>query len=312
MKKTIAFILAIVMVFSLMPMTAFAAEEDGTISFETTFTDDMAVGDTFQVTGLLSNNPGIYTMTVSLKWNEDVVRFTGFDTEYDEDEEADVLLSDVFSAMPALVYNNELGIIVGCRTGATNTKKNGSLFVANFEIIGSGDLDIALKDTDRTEFEMVNFDMEVLTPMFDYSALEGLSVAAPATGGAVIPDGAPFTAVSTDAGEVLVIEQMDDVNGVPYYIVTIPEDAETAYITAPDQVIMEDWNSGEMQATAYAYEIENGWNQQRLEFRRTAPLYVPCAGSQRPVSGHQVHGTIRLALCGHVPLLRHLRRFHQP
>ena len=85
-----------------------------------------------------------------------------------------------------------------------------------------------------------------------------MKVAAPATGGVTIPDGAPFTAVSTDAGEVIAIDQMDDVNGVPYYIVTIPEDAETAYITAPAQVIMEDWNSGEMQATAYAYEIENG------------------------------------------------------
>ena len=77
----------------------------------------------------------------------------------------------------------------------------------------------------------------------------------------VIPEGAPFTAITTDAGDVIAVEQQDDVNGVPYYIVTIPEDAETAYVTAPDQVIMEDWTTGAMQATAYAFEVDNGWNQ---------------------------------------------------
>ena len=81
------------------------------------------------------------------------------------------------------------------------------------------------------------------------------------TPGVAMPEGAPFTAITTDAGDVIAVEQQEDVYGVPYYIVTIPEGAETAYVTAPDQVVMEDWNTGEMQATAYAYEIENGWNQ---------------------------------------------------
>ena len=265
MKKTLSLLMAIVLVFSMIPTVAFAAEGDPTISFETTFEDTMTVGDTFTVTGSFVNNPGVVTMTLSLKWNEDVVKFTGFDTEYDEDEEADVLVSDVFGAM-ATVFNNDLGIIAASRTQGTNTKKTGTLFVANFEIIGSGELELGLKDADATEFEIANADMEDIDVAIDYSAIENLSVAAPVTGGVTIPDGAPFTAITTDAGNVIAIEQQEDVDGVPYYIVTIPAGAETAYVTAPDQVVMEDWTTGSMQATAYAYDIENGWTQLYISY----------------------------------------------
>ena len=264
MKRVLSLLLAIVMVFGLIPMAAFA-EGNPTISFETTFADTMTVGDTFTVTGSLANNPGIATMTLSLQWNEDAVKFSGFETEYDEDEEADVLKSDVFGAM-ATVVNHDLGIIAGARTQGTNTKKNGTLFVANFEIVGSGDLDIALKDADATEFEMANADMEDIAVTFDYSAIENLSVAGAETEGPAIPDGAPFTAITTDAGAAIAIERQDDVNDLPYYIVTIPATATTAYVTAPDQVVMADYNTGEMKATAYAAEVANGWNQLYISY----------------------------------------------
>ncbi len=266
MKRVLSLLLAIVMVFGLIPMAVFADGEP-IISFETTFVDTMTVGDTFTVTGSLANNPGIATMTLSLQWNEDAVKFSGFETEYDEDEEADVLKSDVFGAM-ATVVNHDLGIIAGSRTQGTNTKKNGTLFVANFEIVGSGDLDIALKDTDATEFEMANADMEDIAVTFDYSAIENLSVAGAEPEGPAIPDGAPFTAITTDAGAAIAIEQQENVSfnyaDVPYYIVTIPAAATTAYVTAPGQVVMKDNNTGAMQATGYAADVANGWN----------PLYI--------------------------------------
>ena len=259
MKKTLSWLLVIAMVFSLMPVNVFAAEGDTRVYFATDFEEEMTIGDTFTVTGYLENNPGMATMTVSLKWNEDVVKFNGFATEFDEDMEEDVLVTDVFKSVWDPAVNHELGIITASR--AKNTSKEGVLFVANFEIVGSGDLELALKEADETEFQMANQDLDNINPVIDYSAIENLSVAGFGNEGATIPEGAPFTAVTTDAGDILAIEQQDDVNGVPYYIVTIPEDAETAYVTAPDQVVMEDWNTGEIQATAYAYEIENGWNQ---------------------------------------------------
>ena len=264
MKKALSLLLSIVMVFSLLPLTAFAAEGETTISFETTFAEGMQVGDTFTVTGYLANNPGMCTMTLSLKWNDEVVKFTGFATEYDEESEEELLVTDVFKSVWTPEVNHELGIIVTYR--AKNTTKEGTLFVANFEVIGSGELGLGLKDTDATEFEMANADMEDIDVTIDYSAMEGLSVAAPEAEGPVIPDGAPFTAVTTDAGAAIAIEQQEDVNGAPYYIVTIPEDATTAYVTAPDQVVMEDWNTGSMQATAYAFEVENGWNQLYISY----------------------------------------------
>ena len=97
MKKAISWLLAIIMVISLLPMSALAAQipaEGGKIIFSTTFTNDMGVGDTFTVTATLDENPGMAAFTNRLKWNKDVVTLTAFETEYDEDEEEYFLKSD--------------------------------------------------------------------------------------------------------------------------------------------------------------------------------------------------------------------------
>ena len=262
MKKTMSMLLALAMVFSLIPVTAFAADNPA-ISFATTFTDDMSAGDTFTVTANLDSNPGVMAITLSLKWNDQVVKFTGFETEYDEDEDADVLVSDVLSPF-TVEYNQELGIIVAART--KNSSKTGTLFVANFEIIGGGELGIGLKDGDD-DLEFANENSETYTAQIDDSAIAGLTAAGDAA--VPMPEDAPFTAIITDAGPIVAIEEADWVNGVPYYIVTIPADAETAYVTAPDQVVMEDYNTGKMQATGYAAEVDNGWNQLYISYDYT-------------------------------------------
>ena len=256
MKKTLSLVLAIVMVFSLMPMAVLAANTDPTVTLHTTFEEGMGVGDTFTVTATLTNNPGFFAITHTLTWNEEVVEFTGFTTVYDEDEDADVLKSDVLGNFTTETGH---GIMVGDRT--KDSTKNGMLYEANFTIIGIGSLELGMVGEYGDEYCFDGVDAGFIDPVLDLTALEGLMVQGSGEEGIVIPEGAPFTAITTDAGDIIAIEQQDDVNGVPYYIVTIPEDAETAYVTAPDQVVMEDWNTGEMQATAYAYEIENGWNQ---------------------------------------------------
>ena len=258
MKRVLSLLLAIVMVFGLIPMAAFA-EGNPTISFETTFVDTMTVGDTFKVTANLANNELFTTMTLSLKWNEDAVKFTGFDVT-----NRGALDTEVYT-YSAPIINQEEGIVTGADAYGYDT--NGKIFTANFEIIGSGDLEIGLKNADATEFEMANGETDIAVTV-DYSAIENLSVAGAEPEGPAIPDGAPFTAITTDAGAAIAIEQQEDVsfNGgdVPYYIVTIPADATTAYVTAPGQVVMEDYNTGAMQATGYAAEVGNGWN----------PLYI--------------------------------------
>lgn len=232
MKRALSLLLAIVMVLGLIPMAAFAAGQT-TISFETTFDEEMTVGDTFTVTANLTDNKLFLTMTLSLKWNEDAVKFTGFNKT-----SRGALETEVYT-YTAPTVNHELGIVTGYDAYGFDT--NGKIFTANFEIIGSGDLEIGLKDADATEFEMVDANYAAINPFIDYSAISGLSVAAPETEGPTIPAGAPFTAITTDAGDVIAIEQMDSVDftgystyyGIPYYHIQIPEGAEEIYVTHP-------------------------------------------------------------------------------
>ena len=246
MKRALSLLLAIVMVFSLMPMAAFAAETPR-IYFETNFDTDMGVGDTFTVTGMLENNELFGTMTLTLKWNESVVKFNGFDVT-----NRGALKTDVYT-YTAPVANHEIGKVVGADAYGYDT--NGMIFIANFEIIAdSGELGLGLKTDDATVFEYVGVDLESMDVELDVSAISGLTVGGKAVG-PEMPEDAPFTAITTDAGPVIAIEEADWIDGVPYYIVTIPADAETAYVTAPDQVVMEDWNTGAMQATAYASDL---------------------------------------------------------
>lgn len=192
MKRMIALLLAIFMVVGMFPTTVLAAETDPAISFSTTFADTMTVGDTFTVTADLANNPGIAAITLSLKWNDAVVKFTGFEKYEDDFPVSEVLEARGWTVIP----NHELGIIVSYRT--TNNSDNGSLFTANFEIVGSGDAGIGLKMADETEYEVVNENSEPVALALDFSALEGLTVAAPEEPGC---DHSYVAGICTQCGE---------------------------------------------------------------------------------------------------------------
>ena len=254
MKKVLSMLLAIIMVFSLLSISAFAAETGGKITFTTDFTNDLGVGDTFTVTATLSENPGIASFTNQFKWNEAVVEFLGFKEEYDEDEEADVIVSDIFTASGWTFETNLNGTFTAARSN--DRTKNGTLYVGEFKIIAEeGELGLGLTTTEfGQKFTFADSDGNDIMPELDFSAITGLTVGGKAVGPAM-PDDVPFTAITTDAGPIVAIEEADWVNDVPYYIVTIPADAETAYVTAPDQVVMEDWTTGELQATAYASDL---------------------------------------------------------
>ena len=254
MKKVLSMLLAIIMVFSLLPISAFAAETGGKITFTTDFTNDLGVGDTFTVTATLSENPGIASFTNQFKWNEAVVEFLGFKEEYDEDEEADVIVSDIFTASGWTFETNLNGTFTAARVN--NRTKNGVLYVGEFKIIAEeGELGLGLTTTEfGQKFTFADSDGNDIMPELDFSAISGLTVGGKPVG-PEMPEDAPFTAITTDAGPIVAIEEADWIDGVPYYIVTIPADAETAYVTAPDQVVMEDWTTGQLQATAYASDL---------------------------------------------------------
>ncbi|MBQ5312564.1 MAG: hypothetical protein J6K30_00740, partial [Oscillospiraceae bacterium] len=82
---------------------------------------------------------------------------------------------------------------------------------------------------------------------------------------AEIPSGAPFTAITTDAGAVSAIKEMSTVTysgystyeNVPYYHVTIPEGATEVYVTHPSS---EDPFADTSYGSAYGYYAETtGW-----------------------------------------------------
>ena len=268
MKRMLAMLIAIVMVFSLMPVSAFAAElKGGKITFTTDFTNEMGVGDTFTVTATLTENPGIAGFTNTLQWNSDVVEFLGFMEEYSEDDEDYVTVTDVFSQSGWIFEPRADGLFTAARTN--NKTKNGILYVAEFKITAeAGALNLGLKTTEHCEyFTFCDENLQDIDPEIDVTAISGLTVGGKAVG-PEMPEDAPFTAITTDAGAILAVEYVEDLefNGgyVPYYIVTIPADATTAYVTAPDQVVMEDWTTGAMQATGYAANLEDLSN----------PLYI--------------------------------------
>ena len=126
MKKALSLLLAFVMVLSLVPMTVFAAAAP-TIYFETNFTEDMTVGDTFYVTANLKDNVVFSTMTLSLKWNESAISFTGFNVD-----RRGGLDTEVYT-YSAPVFNQKLGIVTGSDYLGYDT--NGRIFTANFKII---------------------------------------------------------------------------------------------------------------------------------------------------------------------------------
>lgn len=264
MKKLLSMLLVMAMVLTMMPAMTFAVDTT-TISFETDFTNELAVGDSFTVTAYLANNPGMATITLSLDWNENAVQFDGFAYEYDEEAEEDVMVTDVFKTVWSPVVNDVLGIINATRP--RNTKKEGKLFVANFTIVGEGELGIGLKNADETEFQIRNENSETVNATLDFTAVTGLTVGGVPVG-PEMPEDAPFTNITTDAGPIVDVQYVKDVEfnygDVPYYIVTIPADATTAFVTAPDQLIMEDWTTMEMMATGYAANFED----------MSSPLYI--------------------------------------
>ena len=256
MKKTVSMLLVLAMVLTVIPMSVFAAEAV-TITFDTDFTNELEVGDTFTVTATLENNPTIGTITLSLVWNEKAVQFTGFNMN------GRALVSDVLNSTQgyaAPVVNN--GKIVAA--DALGYDLDGVIFTANFEIVGEGELGIGLNTDTASDFQIRNLEgTEDVPANLDFSAIYGLTVGG-APVGPEMPEDAPFTAITTDAGPIVAVEEADWIDGVPYYIVTIPEDATTAYVTAPDQVVMEDYTTGELMATAYAADLSD----------MSVPLYI--------------------------------------
>ena len=96
------------------------------------------------------------------------------------------------------------------------------IYVANFKIIADeGALGLGLTSTEfGEEFTFAGISTEnaedkyIYTPVLDFTAISGLTVGGKAVGPAM-PEDAPFTAITTDAGPVISIKEQGTVGGVP-------------------------------------------------------------------------------------------------
>lgn len=234
MKKVLSLLLAIVLVIGALPMAAFAAEQkSGKITFTTTFEEGMGIGDTFSVTATLSENPGIASFTNTLKWNDKVVEFSGFERKTTGNKKP---ITEVF-ADDSVVANDETGILAVALD--YNNDVNGKLYTANFKIIAGGELGLGLATTEHgTAFTFADVNGTDIDPMIDVSALQGLT-AAGAAAAPDMPEDAPFSAITTDAGTIQGIEDCGEVSvsvwggghAATLYHVVVPANATYADVT---------------------------------------------------------------------------------
>ena len=176
MKRTLAFLLTFAMLIAMLPLGAFAAEKP-TISLSTDAGDDLKIGDTFTVTASLADNTeGFASLTLSLLWNSSVVKFTGFDTVFNEDDEVYELTDTILGQ--TVIFEDSTAKVANSRT--SDSKKNGTLFYANFEVVGYGKCEIALDQSSNTVFTFAKLDGADIEPNVVYETPYNLTISEPA------------------------------------------------------------------------------------------------------------------------------------
>lgn len=134
----LSLLLAVLMIVGMIPMTALAAETS-TITATADKTADLKKGDTVEVTFAIANNPGVCAMEANLVYNDKVLKFTGLkmkEDDYGTKEYVGILRSG------GLVVNKGSGRIVWAN--ATDVTASNTLFVAQFEVVGTGETTVSL------------------------------------------------------------------------------------------------------------------------------------------------------------------------
>ena len=168
MKKTISLLLAAVMLFAMLPVSALADGTEATFSL-TANAAAPKIGDTVAVDCYVQSVTPWDAVELQILWNPAVLRFDGFTKRLNSDDEW-VLDSTALNGCPDL--NDTIGRIVWASGESCST--NGRVFTANFTVIGAGSCGLALE---KSEMVFSGLDMDI-TCDFDESAVEGLTAAA--------------------------------------------------------------------------------------------------------------------------------------
>lgn len=135
MKRILSLFMVFVMVLSLAPVTALAA--DGPSITATANKSEAAIGDTIEVTVSLAGNPGFNDADLMLTFDRDILQFTGLKTvEFNGMQLIDGLFASGTTETNTTVGNENYGAVLNARTEPVST--NGNLFTALFTVIGAG------------------------------------------------------------------------------------------------------------------------------------------------------------------------------
>ncbi len=135
MKKLISMLLAVLMVVGMFPITALA-EENPTITL-TSNISEAEIGDTVEVTAAVANNPGFSSMVLSLQYDEEVLEFEGIKKE--QNLYGQEVTAGLFGAGTCEYNGNKIAY-----AGTSDIAVNNTLFIAVFEVIGSGETDVSV------------------------------------------------------------------------------------------------------------------------------------------------------------------------
>lgn len=266
MKRFLSMLLAIVMVFSMLPVAAFANTKPR-IYFETDFNEGMQAEDTFTVTAKIENNPGFGTITMTLDWNSEVVRFEGFQEDDDDELDTEVLRSDnCFWGNPDDPETNSPGRVTANKI--KGFKENGILFKADFTVLGRGEVRLGLDRTNASKFELKNLDGTAdLDHDLDLSVITNLKV----SGAPAITQDEPFLAITTNGAPITNFEKVGTIRyamesygsytaypAAPHYHITIPQGVTEVSVThssAQSVFYNENVNDGSVGAYGYIADL---------------------------------------------------------
>ena len=134
-RRIISFLLGAIMVLGAFPVTVFANEEPAI-----TLVSDVSeaeIGDTIEVTAAVANNPGFSSMALSLQYDEEVLEFKGIKKE--QNLYGQEVTAGLFGAGTCEYNGNKIAF-----AGTSDIAVNNTLFVAVFEVIGSGETDVSV------------------------------------------------------------------------------------------------------------------------------------------------------------------------
>lgn len=173
-KKIMSLLLAVLMTLGVFPVSVFA--ETTPVVTAAADKTEAKIGDTVEITFTIENNPGFTNIELMLDFNKNVLKFTGL--KNDPDTESYVgRFGGGATVVNTDTKNEKYGFVTNARSSLTET--DGRLFVAVFEVIGSGEISVT---ADILAFKIVDDNGNSVEHTVSVTPSEKIVISAPEEG----------------------------------------------------------------------------------------------------------------------------------